>query len=118
MQILNSEIERSAFALFSCEHSDEYRRILCYVTAKAVSKTRQVDSVVLELIKKYQYRATDIRNALAVLKSPFAFDSLSIWSKTPNAKQLCCYKGSDLSEAWFKEIETMYPHVKLVTSTN
>lgn len=116
MQILNSETERAAFSLFTKEHSDEFRRVLCYLVAKSAKKSRQVNTVVMQLSRTHQYSAEDVKSALAVLKSPFAFNSLSIWTRANDSKQLCQYKGSDVAEAWFKEIETEYPHLKLLAS--
>ncbi len=118
--LIDSELEQAAFCLFTRTHSPEFRRALCYVVARSLdgSTMKQVNNLVHQLSRSHQYVAEDVKCALAVLKSPFAFDSLAIWTREAG-KQSCRYTGNPLCEAWLQEIEQKYPHVaKLLEATH
>lgn len=116
--ILNSEIERAALALFARDASVEYKRILCYVVAHEVGQAtlKQVKTVQHNLKKSHNYPEDDIQSAMSVLKSPFAFNGLRVFNTRRNANEdprLSCSGAwpPELSQ-WLSEIEREYPHVR------
>lgn len=113
--IINTELEASALALFSRDLGLEYKRVLCYIVASelpAGGGARQVKTLIHNLRVRYQYNAEDVRCALSVLKSPFAFDSLKMWNVGTDQNLLCsCVIKPKLGQ-WLGEIEEAYPHVR------
>lgn len=110
---LDSELEKSAFTLFTRTLDTDYKRALCYVVYHTVknSNTAQVSRLVHEIHTKYAYDRDDIKAALAVLKSPYAFRAIDLFMDRDRKNRLvrCSTKGNIVE--WLNEVELMYPHV-------
>lgn len=110
---LDSELEKSAFTLFPRTLDTEYKRALCYVVFHTVKRqnTSQVRRIVNELHNKYGYDREDIRAAMAVLKSPFAFRAIDMFMDQDQKNRLVCASRDSNIAAWLSEVEKEYPHV-------
>lgn len=110
---LDSELEKSAFTLFPRTLDTEYKRALCYVVFHTVrsQKTSQVRRIVNDIHAKYGYDRDDIRAAMAVLKSPFAFRALDLFMDQDRKNRLVCASREPNIDVWLSEVEKAHPHV-------
>ncbi len=110
---LNSELEKSAFTLFPRTVDLEYKRALCYVVYQHVKKSNvaQVGRLVHDIHAKYAYSREDIKAALSVLKSPYAFRAVDLFMDRDRKNRLVRATRESNILAWIEEVEKMYPHV-------
>lgn len=114
--IINTELERSALALFSRPQLDEnYKRTVLYLVYKTVNRNgmMQVNRLLFELNQTYEINKEDVKSAISALKSPFAFNALSVFVPRADAKanRVCRINSSPAIDAWVAEVEQTLPHV-------
>ncbi|AXG67044.1 hypothetical protein HOU08_gp318 [Dickeya phage vB_DsoM_JA29] len=110
---LDSELEKSAFTLFPRTLDTEYKRALCYVVFHHVKKSNiaQVSRLVHDIHSKYAYNREDIKAALSVLKSPYAFRAVDMFMDRDQKNRLVrVARDANIAE-WLSEVEEKYPHV-------
>lgn len=117
-QIINTDIERSALALFSRPQLDEeYKRTVLYLVYKTVNKNRngmmQISRLLFEVSRDYAINKDDVKSAISALKAPFAFNALSIFVPRADVKtnRVCRTTSTPAIENWIAEIEAKYPHI-------
>lgn len=114
--IINTDIERSALALFSRSQLDEdYKRTVLYLVYKTVNRNgmMQVSRLLFELGQRYELNKEDVKSAISALKSPFAFNALSVFVPRADAKtnRVCRTNSNPAIENWVAEVEQKYPHL-------
>ncbi|QZE56197.1 hypothetical protein pEaSNUABM52_00339 [Erwinia phage pEp_SNUABM_52] len=114
--IINTDVERSALALFSRPQLDEdYKRTVLYLVYKTVNRNgmMQVRRLVFEINKAYAINKEDVKSAISALKAPFAFNALNIFvpRADANTNQVCRVNSGPEIESWISEVEVMYPHL-------
>ena len=114
--IINTDIERSALALFSRSQLDEdYKRTVLYLVYKTVNRNgmMQVNRLVFELTQTYALNKEDVKSAMSALKAPFAFNALSVFVPRADAKfkRVCRVNSNAAIEGWVAEVEKSLPHV-------
>ncbi|QZE59580.1 hypothetical protein MPK66_gp336 [Erwinia phage pEa_SNUABM_2] len=114
--IINTDVERSALALFSRPQLDEdYKRTVLYLVYKTVNRNgmMQVNRLMFELTQKYALNKEDVKSAMSALKAPCAFDALSVF--VPRAdekfKRVVRTKSNSMIDSWVLEIEQSRPHI-------
>ncbi len=114
--IINTDIERFALALFSRPQLDEdYKRTVLYLVYKTVNRNgmMQVNRLLFELSQTYELNKEDVRSAIGALKSPKAFNALSVFVPRADlkAKRVCRTNSNPAIESWVNEFEERYPHI-------
>ncbi|WOL24583.1 hypothetical protein fHeYen902_237 [Yersinia phage fHe-Yen9-02] len=116
--MIDSELEKSALVLFARSSADvDYKRAVCYVMYKTLEKSksaRQTRSIINDVAIHYSLNREDLRSAISVLKSPYAFNALRLWLAPDKENQLCQLQPTPESSAWISELETAYPHLSLM----
>lgn len=112
MTRIDSEIEKSAFALFTRSLDPEYKRALCYMVYRTVEKNKvmQLGRLVHDLSIAYGYNREDLKSCVSVLKSPFAFKAIESFLSKDKKNQLVRLTPNSEGSVWIKELETKYPH--------
>lgn len=114
--IINTDMERSALALFSRPQLDEdYKRTVLYLVYKTVNRNgmMQVKRLMFELSQTYGFDKEDVKSAISALKAPFAFNTLSVFVPRADLKanRVCRVNSNAAIENWIAEVEKTRPHI-------
>ncbi|AQT28813.1 hypothetical protein YOLOSWAG_333 [Erwinia phage vB_EamM_Yoloswag] len=113
--VINSDLERGAFALFSRKDlDDEYKRALLYIVYKTVaqqSSAMQVKRLLYVISQNYALNREDIKGAISALRCSTAFNALSIFTARGDENQLCRAQQSPEINSWLQAVESTYPHI-------
>lgn len=114
--IINTDVERSALALFSRPQLDEdYKRTVLYLVYKTVNRNgmMQVNRLLFELSQKYELNKEDVKSAIGALKAPYAFNALSVFVPRADTKanRVCRVNSTSTIESWIAEVEQTRPHI-------
>lgn len=114
--IVNTDLERSALALFSRPQLDEdYKRTVLYLVYKTVNRNgmMQVSRLLFEVSRDYAINKDDVQSAISALKAPFAFNALAIFVPRADGRinRVCRATPTPVIDNWIAEIEEKYPHI-------
>lgn len=114
--IINTDLERSAFALFSrSQLAEDYKRTVLYLVYKTVNRNgmMQVNRLIYELSHKYELNREDVKSAIGALKAPSCFNALSVFVPRADAKtnRVCRTSSNPAIDNWLAEVEQNYPHI-------
>ncbi|QZE56536.1 hypothetical protein pEaSNUABM40_00341 [Erwinia phage pEa_SNUABM_40] len=114
--ILNTDVERSALALFSRPQLEEdYKRTVMYLVYKTVNRNgmMQVKRLMFELSQTYGLNKEDVMSAISALKAPATFNALSVFVPRADMKanRVCRVNSNTAIESWIAEVEATRPHI-------